>query len=85
MSTYDCGLPSISTTRYGTFLQMNGSLNIVPTGSEHKNETVSPDDSRNVKLIGCSSILPFRMFLIVPFGLFHIASKPNSFTQAFFV
>ena len=38
MSTYDCGLPSISTTIYGTFLQMIGSLNTVPTGSEHKNE-----------------------------------------------
>jgi hypothetical protein len=35
-----------------------------------------------VTLVGCSSILPFRMFLIVPFGLFHMAFKLNSSTLA---
>ena len=61
---------------------MIGSLNTVPTRNEHMNKTVSPEDPRNVTLKGCSSILPFRIFLIVPFGLFHIAFKPNSFTLA---
>ena len=39
--------------------------------------------TRHINLLGIKDLeLPFKIFLIVPFGLFHISLRPNSATRA---